>query len=218
MKIVTTGLHANTAIEKKHLFKLVVFLCRLEDLETKRYLVCPLGALIAQGLFYFSPNLCKPLIDSFLAISIDDLLAWCLDPMGSRAIEAFLKGKNVDLASKSKFIKRLKDHWIQLATSAFGSHIVDVCWELSAIELKESIVQELAEKDRELQNNFHGKFVYRNCKVESYKAKKQEWRDKEESVQRKKEMFKDLVETKKKEKIELDSRKTLPYIPCVAHP
>lgn len=166
----------------------------------------PLGALVAQGLFGFSINLCKSLIDSFLSLSTEEIFQWSLDPMGSRAVESFLKGTNVDIPSKGKLVKRLKGRFVDLSLSKFGSHIVDLCWSHSTIEMKEAMVQELAEKDRELQNNFHGKFIYRNCKVESYKSKKQEWRDKEESAQRKKEMFQELLKDEEKQQTQVNGK------------
>ena len=61
------------------------------------------------------------------------------------------------------------------------------------LKMKEDIADELCSRDKELLESFHGKFIYRNCKLEFFKKKREEWRDRESGLEKKKDMFKELI-------------------------
>jgi len=81
----------------------------------------------------------------------------------------------------------------EIACNRYGSHLVDKCWAVSDLKMKESIAEELLENERELNSNFHGKFVLRNCKIENFKRNRQEWIEHEHGLERKKQMFEELL-------------------------
>jgi len=51
-------------------------------------------------------------------------------------------------------------------------------------------------------NNFHGKFVVRNCRLEQFKKNRVQWLEIHEGFHRKKEMFKEFFEESKPEKLD----------------
>jgi hypothetical protein len=76
----------------------------------------------------------------------------------------------------------------------YGSHIVDRCWILVDLNMKEKIADELLMKEEMLKENPYGCFVIRNCCLDNYKRKKEAWMKKEESLEKKKNMFSEIID------------------------
>ena len=71
MKIVTSGLHASSAVNRKHLFKLLLFLTKFEDMDRiEKKSINQIGSVIIQGLMLFSSNLSKSLVDRLILFSL----------------------------------------------------------------------------------------------------------------------------------------------------
>lgn len=64
------------------------------------------GALLLKTLFDFEDP--SKLVKSLLTLSLEELLTLANDPMGSYAIEAFLKSRSVPLENKHMLIDNLK--------------------------------------------------------------------------------------------------------------
>lgn len=75
----------------------------------------------------------------------------------------------------------------------YGSHIIDRCWTFADLKMKETIADELLMKEEELKESHYGHFVVRNCNLDHYKRKKEEWKQKEQAVEKKKNMFADIT-------------------------
>ena len=88
----------------------------------------------------------------------------------------------------------------QLATNKYGSHIVDKCWSLVDLKIKEMIADELLKREDELKTNHYGRFVIRNCNLDYYKRKKPDWIDQERAFEKKKKMFEDVIQEDDDEK------------------
>ena len=74
---------------------------------------------------------------------------------------------------------------------------MDSCWKYSELKDKHLIVDELLSREKELTDNYYGKFVLRNCNVEYYKKRgslKEGSYSSKEAVKR---MFSDIVDTSK---------------------
>lgn len=64
------------------------------------------GALLLKTLFDFQDP--SKLVNSLLTLSLEELVILANDPMGSYAIEAFLKSRSVPSEKKHKLIENLK--------------------------------------------------------------------------------------------------------------
>ena len=66
------------------------------------------GALLLKALFDFQDP--SKLVNSLLTLSLEELVILANDPMGSYAIEAFLKSRSVPSEKKHKLIENFKVH------------------------------------------------------------------------------------------------------------
>lgn len=112
--------------------------------------------------------------------------------MCSRVLEQFFVSSVVTLKSKRKLLRGLTHHFGDLAKDKYASHLIDKCWRVSSLELKELIAGELAAQDRALSDNTYGRFALRNCKIDLFKRRRDEWKQIETGVEKKKDFFKDL--------------------------
>jgi nucleolar protein 9 len=132
-------------------------------------------------------------IDSYFAQKDELMFSWTLDPVGSHVIEAFLTSPTVNLKVKRKILRSFLGKYHTMALDRFGGHTVDKCWAVSDIEMKEKIAQELLEHEHALSQSYYGKFILRNCKIDQFKRKKEEWVEREKGIERKKDMFRDIL-------------------------
>lgn len=72
---------------------------------------------------------------------------------------------------------------------------MDSCWKHSEIKDKQLIVNELITGERELAENYYGKFVMRNCNIEYYKKRGCVKEGSYSSKEKVKKMFSDIVDT-----------------------
>ena len=81
-----------------------------------------------------------------------------------------------------------------MSKDKYGSRVVDSCWKHSELKDKQLIVDELLAGEKELADNYYGKFVMRNCNIEYYKKKGCLKEGSYSSKERVKRMFSDIVE------------------------
>ena len=91
----------------------------------------------------------------------------------------------------------------QLCQHKHGSHLVDTCWKYSEIVTKREIAEELLAHEEELKSDYYGKFVLRNCNIESFKRKQGKWQEKQKEAERTTALFDDIL------KGEVHSKKTV---------
>ncbi|KAJ3269042.1 Nucleolar protein 9 [Terramyces sp. JEL0728] len=175
---------ANFVVQKKFQQKIFVHLPNVQ------------GALMLQHLLNFKPEISKTIVDSILLCPPTTLNLWISDPTASRILEAVLSSETAPNKSKRQLIKVFEKSFVRLAQDKYGSHFVDKCWAASNIELKELIAQELADKYTVLSTNFHAKFILRNCNVELFKKRKDEWLEhqKKEKKERKEKKKSDEID------------------------
>ena len=90
-------------------------------------------------------------------------------------------------------IALLKGHFGELAQDKFGSHTLDSAWLHADVAMRETIAEELLAREGILRDSTYGRIALRNCKVDAYKAKREDWVDRERSIARKKDMFADII-------------------------
>ncbi|KAG0294588.1 Nucleolar protein 9 [Dissophora globulifera] len=200
VKGLCTAFHTNTTVERKEFLQVVLhmetyeaFMERLEQQESTKPKFHPQGAVILQLLLQFPEEHSKIVVDSYFAQKEELMYSWTMDPVGSHVLEAFLTSPTLNLKVKRKILKSFLGKYHAMAMDRYGGHTVDKCWAVSDIEMKEKIAQELLEHEHALSQSFHGKFILRNCKIDQFKRKKEEWVEREKGIERKKDMFKDIL-------------------------
>ena len=152
------------------------------------------GSLLMQHMFSFPAEASRLVVQSFLELPTETLLHLALNHVGCRVIEAFISSPEIGLKAKKKLLRSFSKHFADLAMDKYGSHIVDKLWsQVADIGDKERVAEELLESLAALQNSHHGKFIVRNCRLENFKREKDSWREKEAGIDRRKEMFKDIL-------------------------
>lgn len=80
---------------------------------------------------------------------------------------------------------------------------------------KEAITQELALCEQQLNSNFYGRIVLKNCGVEHFKRKDKTWHEKEQKAARKRKLLEEILEEReesakhaKKAKLTEDNKST----------
>ncbi|KAJ2816525.1 Nucleolar protein 9, partial [Coemansia sp. 'formosensis'] len=192
------GLGAKSAEERGELINLLAFLTTYAEFANADYNHLQFkiqGSLIIQAILQFPGDGLEPLMDSYFSQDPEKIFSWCKDPSGSRIIEAILKSKRVPANTKRRVLEQHLGRYAELAMDRCGSHIVDACWEVADMQFKEKILRELIKRETQLQDNQFGRFMLRNCRVEQYKRKSSEWRERERGLEKKKLMFKDFLGT-----------------------
>ncbi|KAI8823129.1 armadillo-type protein, partial [Fimicolochytrium jonesii] len=133
------------------------------------------GSLILQNLLLFDEDANKMVIDSFMSLTPEESRNWAFSPTSSRVLEQFLLSSTINLKAKRKLIRSWLGKFATLAADKFGSHTVDKAWAVADIGLKEKIAEDLYNHTKTLQNSHFGKFVLRNCKIETYGKRREEW-------------------------------------------
>ncbi|KAF9418858.1 Nucleolar protein 9 [Entomortierella beljakovae] len=200
IKGLCNAFHTHSPIERKDFMHVVLnmetyeaLLERREQQESAKPKFHPQGAVILQHLLQFPEEHSKVVVDSYFAQKDELMYAWTMDPVGSHVIEAFLTSPTLNLKVKRKILKSFLGKYHSMALDKYGGHTVDKCWAVSDIEMKEKIATELLEHEHALSQSFHGKFILRNCKIDQFKRKKEEWVEREKGIERKKDMFKDIL-------------------------
>ncbi|KAJ2849848.1 Nucleolar protein 9 [Coemansia erecta] len=191
-----SGLSANTREERSELINLLAFLIKYPDFVNADYNSLPFkvqGSLIIQSILQLPGDSQSPILESFFAQEPARMYSWCKDPSGSRIIEAIFASMQIPTKTKRMMREQFSGHYADLALDRCGSHIVDAAWKTADIAFKESIVQELLQKETQLQDSQFGRIMLRNCGAEHYKRRADQWRERERGLARKKHMFKDIL-------------------------
>ncbi|XP_071955105.1 nucleolar protein 9-like [Antedon mediterranea] len=149
------------------------------------------GSLLLQQMFKFKN--CKTIISSLLAMSPDDLVAMACNSCGSHIIDAFLQCAVVGEKKREQFVQKLQGNLMKLCCDKNGSRTIDTMWKFANLKIKFIIIEELAPKDRLLQSDRYGRFIFKNLAVDLFKKKKNEWKELQNREIRKQRMLKELV-------------------------
>ncbi|KAI8881502.1 ARM repeat-containing protein [Backusella circina FSU 941] len=152
------------------------------------------GSLIVQGIMKMEPECNAIATNSFLSQRPDVVYRWCFSPAGSRAFESIVASPHVNQKMKKKIIRDLSGKFTALSKDKFGSHIMEKCWATADIDSKEKIVSELLKSEYELSSHFIGKGILWTCRIDQYKRRHDEWVEREKGAERKREMFKDILD------------------------
>lgn len=155
------------------------------------------GSLILQELLNFN----KPIkaVNSLLSMEATVLRGLLSDPKGSHVTDAFMASPTVGEKSREGLVKALHGELVALACSKHGSRSLDAIWKRSSPKMKEIIAGELSKKETIMNNNTFGKFISTNCALSLFKRAREEWNKLQKSDNKKRELFDDILGTKKKD-------------------
>ncbi|KAJ2853542.1 Nucleolar protein 9, partial [Coemansia erecta] len=190
------GLGTKTLEERRELINLLAFLMPYKtfinsDYDRLKFNIQ--GSLIIQSILQFPGDSNEPVLESFFSQNPQTISLWCQDPSGSRIIESIFTSPHVSPKTKKKAMEHFGGRYAELAMDKYGSRIFEKYWAIADIDTKEIIIQALVKSETQLQDNHSGRFVLRNCRVEQYKRRASEWRERERGLERKKLMFEDIL-------------------------
>ncbi|XP_017469071.1 PREDICTED: uncharacterized protein LOC108361051 [Rhagoletis zephyria] len=151
------------------------------------------GSLIVQHILRFN----KPifLVNCILETPPEQLVSIFNTPNGSHIVDAFLQSKYIGEKSREKFIRNLEGFYVDLATTKFGSRVIESCFAVAQESQKSRIVKELADKVNMLKGSPFGRLLYNKFRVETYRLSATQWKaslhaNKEQKVDK---LFKDII-------------------------
>mmetsp|Transcript_21219 Transcript_21219/g.63204 ORF Transcript_21219/g.63204 Transcript_21219/m.63204 type:complete len:348 (+) Transcript_21219:1363-2406(+) len=151
------------------------------------------GSRLLQALLSFKGQEIVPITTSVLTLPTAGLVKLATDGAGSRLYEAMLKA-DIGPKKRGKLVAKLKGHFAQLSATKFGSRVVDKCWAASEIKRKEIIATELLKEEAMLKDNYFGRLVLRNCKIDYFKRKQDGWAESLNANDRKRKLFQEFLD------------------------
>jgi len=149
------------------------------------------GAMVLIHLLDFNQEIASQIFTSIMRVPENDLLRIAESAFGTRVLDAIMSRLPDEV--KAGFVYRLFKHFSKLACTKFGSRWVDRCFDEADFDLKERIVESLADYVDTLEADLYGRFVAKNCELRTYLTRYEEWG----RVQRRrcvgKRLFKDVL-------------------------
>jgi len=160
------------------------------------------GSLALQQLLLFG----KPIkvVRSLLAMPSGKLSALLSDPRGCYITDIFMSSKTIGEKSREGLVKALKGEFVSLACSKHGARSIEWLWKYSTLKLRQSIVEDFANKQDILNSNNFGKYAVRKYFVAVFKRSKEDWRNLVEKGVKIEDMFTDIIGNSKPVKRKVD--------------
>jgi nucleolar protein 9 len=143
----------------------------------------------------------KEIIDSFLAHDMVWYHPFLLHQTTSYTFQALLQSNHVNVPPKRKLLfsvlnakpstKNAKT-MAELATDRIGSHLVDSFWKIADLSTKETIAANLVSSESKLNSVQCGRLVWRNCGLDHFKRRRDQWIQRQRGSERAKELFKEF--------------------------
>lgn len=141
----------------------------------------------------FPESQAKSLVDGLLRCSEQEILDLSRNAAGSRVIEAFLVGGAMSPKALQRISRHFKGNLSQIAMDKYGSHVIEKLWKLSPLAAKNTIMEELAESKEKLESSPHGRLVVRNCRLDQFIRKREDWVKEEQTQTTKRALFDDIL-------------------------
>ncbi|KAK6983573.1 nucleolar protein 9 [Biomphalaria glabrata] len=131
------------------------------------------GSLFLQQLLQFKNT--KLVVSSLMGLSPAEVAALCADKYGSHLIDTFFQSKAVPDKQKNAFIKYLQGNYVNIACNRNGSRCLENIWKSCSLKQRETIADELCQKQERVESDNFGRFLYRNFALFKFSHRKQEW-------------------------------------------
>jgi nucleolar protein 9 len=151
------------------------------------------GARVLQNLLHLHFSICRPVLESIVALPPRTLAALGKDPVGSRSvIEPVLDGPDEFNSFKQKLIDRLAGCYVGLAADRFGTYATQKCFAVATAKRKESIAKELTNAIHVLEGSSFGRHVVTTCSLNLFQNQKHKWLEQMKGSQNKKRVFEEV--------------------------
>ncbi|KAJ7762821.1 armadillo-type protein [Mycena maculata] len=172
---VAAAFEINTPEERNRLVACVLRLQSFQGFKaTEEFKVQ--GAVLLQSLLRLSEPHNQPVIESLIALPMEEMLAMAHHPIGSRVLDALLDSATVPLKIKRQFVLFFIGSYHLLVDDRIGSRVGDRCWAFSDTYLKEKIARSLISQEQFLAGSYYGKFFARNLNLYLLQRRPDEWR------------------------------------------
>ena len=153
----------------------------------------PQGCALLCQFSRFPESHAKSLVDGLLRCSEKEILELSRHAAGSRVIEAFLVGGAMSAKALKRLSRHFKGHLSQIAMDKYGSHVIEKLWKLSPLPAKNTMMEELAESKEKLESSPHGRLVIRNCRLDQFIRKREDWVKEEQTQTTKRNLFDEII-------------------------
>lgn len=154
----------------------------------------PMGCAILQTFTEYPFEAVGRVVDSFLASQADQLFQCACDPTGSRVVESFLTSPTFHFHVKHKLLDKFTGKFAALASSKFGSFVLEKAFTLANKSRKILIATELGDAEERLGRSNNGRIMLNNLKISLFKRAPHIWEEQMRTVQKTKDIFADLID------------------------
>lgn len=135
------------------------------------------GSLLAQAMLQAKAT-DDVIHEGLLALSIDEILAFCRDPPASRLIQASLTPSHHNIAFRRQFVPKFAGHVVPLSLELTSSYVADALYPATdgLHFMKEKLAGELAGSEMQLRESPFGRNVWKNWAMDLFRRRPGEWR------------------------------------------
>lgn len=173
------------------LFVAVVKLKPIDKCQDSHNFIHIHGSVILQTLLGFQ----KPIevISAIVTCANEKLVPLLATTKGSYIVDAFFQAPFVGEKSKIKFIRKFEGYYLELAMNKFGSRILEVLYGAADLTQRTKIVQELSEKQNQLESVHCGFIISKKFNVDVYKQSPSRWQSKKTGHNTAQNLFKGII-------------------------
>ena len=151
------------------------------------------GARVVQNLLNLHFSICRPILESIVALPSRSLSALAKDPVGSRSVvEPILDGPDEFNIFKQKLVDRLAGTFVGLACDRFGTYTTQKCFAVGTAKRKENIATELCAAIHVLEGSSFGRHVLQTCNLHLFENQRHKWLEQMKGSQNKKRVYEEV--------------------------
>lgn len=150
------------------------------------------GACLLKSCFSFKKS--KLAVDSFLSLTVEELLVVSCNPSGCFAFESFFQSKWIPKKKKDQVVECLTSSIYILACDKFGSRVIDAMWKELEEDVQDRLRCVLRTHKSKLETDLYGRIILYNCGVKQQVVKMSEIKEKQE---RKRKLFEEILDENK---------------------
>ena len=134
-------------------------------------------SLVAQAVTKVAGPLSNLVFNALSTLTSPACLLLAYSPTFSPILQVSLTVKHAPIIYRRKLITRFYSHAFALATDVAGSHLIDAIWHGTSgmAFVRERIAEELAENEVSLRENYFGRKVWKNWKMDMYRRRRTQW-------------------------------------------
>ncbi|KAK4704189.1 nucleolar protein 9, partial [Phenoliferia sp. Uapishka_3] len=169
------------------------------------------GSILLQSWLKLASPHQLPVINSLSSLGFEGIMPLTQSATSSRVIDAFLSSPTTPPSALRKFLMSLIGHYHTLADDRIGSRVVERCWAVADIYLKDKIAASLVEHQIFLQQSSYGHFFARKLELPLWERRREQWKLKmAAALQKEKGLRGETTEPKVEQKVEEPKKRSRP--------